>query len=49
MIARLCAAQLARQIVRALHVTTPEQATQEAERVTAKRKKAKARKKRRVA
>ena len=49
MIARLCAAQLARQIVRALHVNAPEQVPQETERGGAEPKKVKARKKRRAA
>ena len=40
---------MARTIIRALHVTKPEQAAQEAERVTAKQKQVKARKKRTAA
>jgi hypothetical protein len=49
MIARLCAAQLARQIVRALHVPAPEQPVQQVGQAPAKRKTTKAKKKRKAA
>lgn len=49
MIARLYAAQMARQIVRALHVPTPEQPAQQVDVVALKGKRLKARKKRKAA
>jgi hypothetical protein len=49
MMVRLYAAQLARQIARALHVPAPEQTVQQIGQVPTKRKAVKARKKRKVA
>lgn len=49
MLARVCAAQMARTIVRALHVATPEMSAPPAEPAKPKRKTAKGRKKRKAA
>ena len=49
MLARVCAAQMARTIVRALHVATPETAAPAVQPEKPKRKSTKARKKRKAA
>lgn len=49
MLARVCAAQMARTIVRALHVAPPEMQARPAEPEKPKRKSAKGRKKRKAA